>query len=126
MGIPKDEFKRIQDADDSITVYEEGTNPHNILQFLSSNQDRAFKPKEIADATDIPASSVRVTLTRLRSKNLVEHADQYWSINERELGTQRAALVSQRAIESHQYGGYDRTEETEYADFPPDRHPRNE
>lgn len=124
MVISKDDFKKLQDADD-VTVYEEGTNPHTVLQFLADNQDKAFRPKEIAEATDVPPSSVRVTLTRLKEKGFVEHTDGYWAVEEYELGTQRAALVSRQSIDPDRYAGYDRDEALEHAEFPPDRQPRD-
>ncbi len=125
MVISKDDFEKLQNADDA-TVYEEGTNPHTILQFLADNADKAFKPKELADATDITPSSVRVTLTRLKEKGFVEHTDGYWAVDEYELGTQRAALVSRQSIDSDRYQGYDRDEALKHAEFPPDRQPRDE
>lgn len=124
MVISKDDFRELQEADGEVTVYEEGTNPHTILQFLADNQDKAFRPKEIAEATDLPASSVRVTLTRLKSKGFVEHTDGYWAVDEYELGTQRAALVSMQSIDSDRYGGFDRKDALEEAELPPDRQPR--
>ena len=121
MAIPKDEFDQLKDRDDTPTVYESGTNAHTILQFLATHSEQAFPPKEIAAQTDIPSGSVRGTLSRLADTGLVEHADKYWSINETELATRRAALVSQQAVNTDQYGGYDREAEADNAELPPDR-----
>ncbi len=126
MSITKEEFKRLQAVDDDISVYDKGTNPYTVLEFLAINQDKAFKPKKIAEETDIPPASVRVTLTRLESKGLVEHTKEYWSIDEHELGTERATLLSQRSIDPDRYEGYDRDKETEYSELPPDRQVRDE
>lgn len=126
MAISKDEFRRIKEGDGELTIYEEGTNPHTILEFLATHQDKAFPPSEIANQTGIPASSVRVTLTRLEDTGLVDHADKYWSINEYELGSQRAALLSQQSIDTDQYAGFDKEEEKANAELPPERQPRDE
>ena len=126
MAISKDEFERLKNRETTFSVYESGTNPHTILQFLATNADKAFPPKEIATETDITPSSVRVTLTRLEKTGLVDHADTYWSINEAELGSQRAALVSRVAVDSERYGGYSRDAELDAAELPPDRTPQTE
>ena len=118
MAITKDEFDRLNDRDDDRAVYEQGTNAHTILQFLATHSEQAFPPKEIADETGIPPGSVRGTLSRLAETNLVEHAEKYWSINESELATRRAALVSQQAIDSDRYSGYDREAEAGNAEYP--------
>ena len=126
MAITKDEFDRLKDHDDDHAVYEQGTNAHTILQFLATHSEQAFPPKEIAADTGIPPGSVRGTLSRLAETGLLKHADKYWSINESELATRRAALVSQQAIDTNQYGGYDREAEADNAELPPDREPRTE
>ena len=126
MAISKDEFDRLKQGDDELPVYEPDTNAHTILQFLANHSEQAFPPKEIAAETEIPPGSVRGTLSRLADTGLVEHADKYWSINETELASRRATLVSQRAIDTEQYGGYDRAVEADNAELPPDRQPREE
>lgn len=126
IAIPKDEFDRLKESDSDLAVYEAGTNAHTILQFLASNSEQAFPPKEIADETGIPPGSVRGTLSRLAETGLLEQADKYWSINEAELASQRAALVSQQAIDTDQYGGYDCEAGAENAELPPERAPREE
>ena len=126
MAIPKDEFDRLKSRDGEVAVYEAGTNAHMILEFLATHSKQAFPPKEIADETGIPSGSVRGTLSRLAETGLLEHADKYWSINEAELATRRAALVSKQAIDTDQYGGYDREAETDNAELPPERAPREE
>jgi len=125
MAISKEEFNRLKEGEDDL-VYDSGTNAHTILEFLATRSEQAFPPKEIAAETGIPPGSVRGTLSRLSETELVEHADKYWSINEAELASQRAALVSRRAIDSDRYGGYDRESEMENAELPPDRQPREE
>ena len=125
MAISKDEFNRLKERDGD-PVYEPGTNAHTILEFLASRSEQAFPPKEIAAKTDIPPGSVRGTLSRLSETGLVEHADKYWSINEAELASRRAALVSKQAIDTDRYGAYDREAEVDNAELPPDRQPREE
>ena len=126
MAIPKDEFDRLKSRDGDRAVYEAGTNAHTILEFLATHSEQAFPPKEIAAEIGIPPGSVRGTLSRLSETALVEHADKYWSINEAELASRRAALVSRRAIDADRYGGYDREGEIDNAELPPDRQPRKE
>lgn len=121
MPISRDAFDDLRETEGTVAVYEEGTNAHAILSFLADNPDRAFRPSEIAEATNLVPSSVRVTLVRLEERDLVDHAESYWSIGEYALGTQRAALVSRLNVDPDRYGGYDRTVESTVAGLPPDR-----
>lgn len=56
------------------------TNAERILGFLAANVDRAFTPKEIHEATDIPRGSVGVVLSRLEERELVRHRGEYWAL----------------------------------------------
>ncbi|QHS16654.1 MarR family transcriptional regulator [haloarchaeon 3A1-DGR] len=63
------------------TLRETGrTNAEEILGFLSSSPERAFTPKEIHEATDVPRGSVGVVLSRLEDRELVRHRGDYWAI----------------------------------------------
>lgn len=56
--------------------------PEQVLSFLASNADKAYRPVEIADATDIAENSINAVLTRLRKRELVRHRGNYWAITD--------------------------------------------
>ena len=57
-----------------------GTNAEVILSFLASSPDKAYTPKEIHEATEIPRGSVGVVLSRLENRGLVRHRGDYWAV----------------------------------------------
>lgn len=82
----------------------EGTNAHEILQFLASHPDQGFTPKEISEGTDIPRGSVGTTLSRLEERGLVRHKAPYWAIGDDDrLAAYEGMLHSLEAIEDR-YG----------------------
>jgi len=60
------------------------SNPERVLEFLLSNDDKAFKAAEIADETGIPQNSIATVLGRLEDRGLVRHKAAYWAIGEPE------------------------------------------
>ena len=56
------------------------TNAETLLAFLADAPDKAFTPKEIHEATDVPRGSVGVVLARLEDRGLVRHRGDYWAI----------------------------------------------
>ncbi|SDR39741.1 MarR family transcriptional regulator [Natronobacterium texcoconense] len=62
----------------------ERTNAERILSFLLTNDDKAFRRQEIADATDIDPNAVSAVLSRLKERNLVRHKPPYWAVGDRE------------------------------------------
>jgi len=62
----------------------EPTNAEIILQFLASNPEQAYTPKEIHEATEVTRNSVGVVLSRLEDRGLVRHRGEYWAIAEAE------------------------------------------
>jgi predicted HTH transcriptional regulator len=56
----------------------------DILQFLASNPEQAYTPKEIHEATEVTRNSVGVVLSRLENRGLVRHRGEYWAIAEGE------------------------------------------
>lgn len=60
------------------------TNAEQVLSFLAANSDRAFTPKEIREATDVPRGSVGVVLSRLEDRGLVRHRGEYWAVGDPE------------------------------------------
>lgn len=75
------------------------TNAEKLLSFLASSPEKAFTPKELHEATDVPRGSVGVVLSRLEERELVRHRGEYWAITDDEdteetltaLATARAA-----------------------------------
>ncbi len=55
------------------------SNPERVLLFLVENDDRAFKPKRIADGADVSREAISTVLSRLEERGLVRHKGQYWA-----------------------------------------------
>jgi predicted transcriptional regulator len=90
MPISIDEFES-RDTD------EELTNSERVLRFLAANPDKAYKPVEIADATDVNKNSVHPVLNRLKQKGIVRHREPYWAVGD--LDDVREAIVFQSTAE---------------------------
>lgn len=79
------------------------TNAHELLSVLLDHPDVGFSPKELAELTDVPHSSVHKTLSRLREKGLVRKVDFYWAVAEDVAASRVANAVSLRQVEA-EYG----------------------
>mgnify|MGYP000601519090 CR=1 FL=1 len=53
-----------------------------VLGFLGTNADRAFKAAEIARQTDLDTGAVSTALTRLKERGLVVHKAEYWAVTD--------------------------------------------
>lgn len=62
----------------------EMSNPERVLQFLATNDDRAFKAAEIAERTEVNRNSISTVLARLEDRGLVRHKGEYWAIGDPE------------------------------------------
>jgi DNA-binding transcriptional ArsR family regulator len=71
---------KLDDADD-IPV-DRDTNKGRVLTFLAANPDQAYRPKEIAEATEVNRSSVGVTLSRLEEAGLIRAENGYYAVEE--------------------------------------------
>jgi len=80
-----------------------GTNAHELLSVLLDHPDMGFSPKELAEMTDVPHSSVHKTLARLQEKGLVQKVDSYWAVAEDVAASRIANVVSLQEIEA-EYG----------------------
>jgi predicted transcriptional regulator of viral defense system len=79
------DIDRFEQADkESLQGRSEPTNAEIILQFLASNPEQAYTPKEIHEATEVTRNSVGVVLSRLENRGLVRHRGEYWAIAEGE------------------------------------------
>jgi predicted ArsR family transcriptional regulator len=58
------------------------TNAEQVVRFLASNRDKAYKAIEIAEATDINENSIHPVLNRLEERGLVRHREPYWAIGD--------------------------------------------
>ena len=54
--------------------------PDQVLGFLATNEDRAFKAREIATQVELDEGAVSTALSRLKERGLVEHEATYWAI----------------------------------------------
>ena len=80
-----------------------GTNAHELLAVLLDHPEMGFRPKELAELTDVPHSSVHKTLARLQKKGLVRQVDSYWAAAEDVAASQVANIVSLQEIQA-EYG----------------------
>jgi hypothetical protein len=56
------------------------SNTDRVLGFLAVNNEKAFTACEIAHRTELDADVVSTALSRLKSRDLVEHKGQHWAI----------------------------------------------
>jgi len=94
------------------------TNAHELLAVLLDHPDMGFNPRELADLTDVPHSSVHKTLARLREKGLVRKVDSYWAVADDVAASRVANLVSLETIDA-EYGD-DAYADDEWAEDVPD------
>ena len=107
------------DPDDESPSVKPGTNAHELLSVLSDHPEMGFTPKELAELTDVPHSSVHKTLTRLREKGLVRKVDSYWAVAEDVAASRLANVVSLQQIEAA-YGDDAYGEDDDWAEQVPD------
>ena len=73
--------------------------PDQVLGFLTANEDRAFKAREIASQVELDEGAVSTALSRLKNRGLVEHKATYWAVTtddsrlERYSGYERATAL---------------------------------
>ena len=60
------------------------TNAERVLRYLLRNRTRAYRAKEIAQATGISENSIHPVLNRLENRGLVRHRQPYWAIGDPE------------------------------------------
>jgi len=106
------------DGDETAPPVRPGTNAHRLLAVLLDHPDMGFSPRELADLTDVPHSSVHKTLARLREKGLVRKVDSYWAVADDVAASRVASLVSLASIEA-EYGD-DAYADDEWAEDAPD------
>lgn len=84
------------------------TQPERVLNFLASNPEHAFRPVEIARATDVGRNSINAVLARLEARGLVRHKGNYWAITD-DAETLRSATEYEIATRSlnETYGAED-------------------
>ncbi|HKL28747.1 MAG TPA: helix-turn-helix domain-containing protein [Natrialbaceae archaeon] len=112
-------IKLDSDDGDEVPPVRPGTNAHELLSVLLDHPDMGFTPRELADLTDVPHSSVHKTLSRLREKGLVRQVDSYWAVTDDIAASRVANLVSLRSIEA-QYGDDAYGEDDDWAETVPD------
>lgn len=75
MSIDRETFERATEDE-----LREVSVPDQILAFLATHRDRAFKATEIARQLDLETDTVSTALTRLKSRDLVKHKSVYWAL----------------------------------------------
>lgn len=96
-----------------------GTNAHELLAALLEHPEMGFTPKELAEMTTVPHSSVHKTLARLREKELVRTVDSYWAVAEDVAASRIANVVSLQEIKS-EYGDDAYGNDDDWAETVPD------
>jgi len=56
--------------------------PDQVLGYLATNEERAFKAREIASQIGVDEGAVSTALSRLKDRGLVEHKATYWAITD--------------------------------------------
>jgi DNA-binding transcriptional ArsR family regulator len=107
------------DSNDEVPPVRPGTNAHELLLVLLEHPDMGFAPKELAELTDVPHSSVHKTLARLRDKGLVRKVDSYWAVAEDVAASRIANAVSLQQIE-RDYGNDAYGKDDDWAETVPD------
>jgi DNA-binding IscR family transcriptional regulator len=59
------------------------TNKGRVLAFLAANPDQAYRPKEVAEGTDVNRNSVGVVLSRFTDEGLVRSNEGYYAVAEK-------------------------------------------
>lgn len=112
-------IKLDEGGDDSPRV-EPGTNAHEVLEALLDHPDMAFAPRELVDLTEVRASSIHKTLSRLRERGLVRKVHgSYWAVEDDVAASSVANLVSLSAIQE-EYGEDAYAENDDWAREQPD------
>lgn len=117
MSIDRETFERSSEAElEGLTAIDQ------VLGFLATNDDRAFKAREIARRTDLDEGTVSTALTRLKDRELVEHKGTYWAItsDERRLET-HDGYARATALFNERFGEEDEDAWREHA--PDEPHP---
>lgn len=107
------------DSNDEVPPVRPGTNAHELLSVLLEHPDMGFTPKELAEMTNVPHSSVHKTLARLREKGLVRTVDSYWAVAEDVASSRLANVVSLQQIEA-EYGDDAYGKDDDWAEQVPD------
>ena len=77
MSIDRDTFENTsEDELEDLSV------PDQVLGFLATNKNRAFKPREIASQIGTNEGAVSTALSRLKDRDVVEHKATYWAITD--------------------------------------------
>jgi hypothetical protein len=101
---------------------EELSVPDQVLGFLVTHDDRAFKAREIAARIEADDGAVSTALTRLNDRGLVEHKATYWAvIDDRERLEAYGGYERATALFDQQLGEENRDAWREYA--PDEPHP---
>jgi predicted transcriptional regulator len=110
---------RLDETDEDAPPVRPDTNAHELLSVLADHPDMGFTPRELADLTDVPHSSVHKTLSRLQEKGLVRSVDSHWAVADDVAASRIANVVSLQQIETA-YGDDAYGEDDDWADRVPD------
>ena len=110
---------KLDEIDEDAPPIRPDTNAHELLSVLTDYPDMGFTPRELADLTDVPHSSVHKTLSRLQKKGLVRNVDSHWAVADDVAASRIANVVSLQQIET-EYGDDAYGEEDEWTDEAPD------
>lgn len=58
--------------------------PDQVLGFLATHDDRAFKARDIAARTGLDDGAVSTALSRLKDRELLDHKATYWAVTAEE------------------------------------------
>jgi hypothetical protein len=75
MSIDRETFENAEEGE-----LEEFSIPDQVLGFLATHDEQAFKPREIAARIEVDEGAVSTALSRLKNRDLVEHKGTYWAV----------------------------------------------
>ncbi|MDZ7746651.1 MAG: helix-turn-helix domain-containing protein [Halobacteriales archaeon] len=75
MSIDREQFESASETELSALSV-----PDQVLGFLATHDDRAFEASEIARRLNAETGAVSTALSRLKSRDLVEHKGTYWAV----------------------------------------------
>lgn len=87
--VPVEELQRRADEEFPVSP---GTNEEAALRHLAVNADTAYRPRALADETEIAPNSVGKTLDRLYRKGLLDRHDGYYFVVQERVDEIRGVL----------------------------------
>lgn len=113
MPIDSTEFEEMEEGSDGVPMCERA-DARRIIAFLLNNLDHAYRPVEIAEATEIEETRTGVILERLEEHDIVRYKGGYYTIDPDALNRFRMMYQTMETIDKR-YPREDKSEWDEHA-----------